>query len=301
MRPLWEYNRHHKLTQLDSMRPALEVLAQYAKGVMEIPLGPLVGSLHIKSQFLAHIDADLGGAMALLTVENLTWSSGGDRWTNPGEVFIDAMTTVLFRRLKETTTHDNNKAQTAEDWEATKEGFSQMVTGFASFVVKHKATFTGFMEFGPVLEALCLISESALGAPGVAPDKLRSAFALIDRDARAVRLKEGLAAAGVGAALAADAKEVLMGGELDSQGNDDFVFGAETLLAFGFDEVGATDAGDTLVVNADSDFLAQGPSDMCHLFSEGLAKVACALNVWSPSRITDVCDDLVDLMSQLGR
>jgi hypothetical protein len=133
---------------------------------------------------------------------------------------------------------------------------------------------------------------------GVGPTDLRSAFELLENTDCGRRIAEGLKSSGVGAAIAVDARELLVEGELDKDCDDNFMIAAESILS-----TGVEDAGDMgfFLVNAQHCPLDARENDMPRMFLDGVMKLSDALTHWSTRRASEEIKSLIELVDHMGR
>ena len=203
------------MSQLDSMLPQLKILVPYLQG-LGWSVGSHLGSACVKAIFFEQVRlTNITAALESLTPEALTWSGKGGACTAPGEVVVDCMSLAVFNKLKGSANTAGAAAPAADEkmWDETKANFlSDVVSMIAYFDTNEAVQNDKSLVFKEMLLAFQTVLRAASKHMGVGPTDLRSAFELLENTDCGRRIAEGLKSSGVGAAIAVDARELLVEG-----------------------------------------------------------------------------------------
>ncbi len=265
-------------------------------------MGSHLGSAYVKATFFEQVRmTNITVALESLTPAALTWSGKGGACTSPGEVVVDCMSLAVFNKLKGSANTVGAAAPAADEkkWDETKTNFlSDVVSMIAYFDTIEAVQNDKSLVFKEMLLAFQMILRAATKQTGVSPTDLRGAFDLLENTDCGRRIAEGLNTSGVGAAIAVDARELLVEGELDKDCDENFLIAAESILSTGVEDVGDMDF---FMVTAKDCPLDARETDMPRLFLDGVMKLSDALTHWSTRRASEEIKALIELVNHMGR
>ena len=301
MRAYRDFTKHHRMSQLESMLPQLKIFVPYLQG-LGWSVGSHLGSAYVKAIFFEQVRmTNITVALESLTPAALTWSGTGGACTSPGEVVVDCMSLAVFNKLKGSANTVGAAAPAADEkkWDETRTNFlSDVVSMINYFDTSEAVQSDTSLVFREMLVAFQMIRRAATKQMGVSPTDLRGAFDLLENTDCGRRIAEGLNSSGVGAAIAVDARELLVEGELDRDCDENFLIAAESILSTGVDDVGDTEF---FMVTAKDCPLDARETDMPRLFLDGVMKLSDALTHWSTRRASEEIKALIELVNHMGR
>ncbi|CAK0849463.1 unnamed protein product [Prorocentrum cordatum] len=295
MRPFKECKKSNKGHHLDSMLEHVQVVAKYFQDD-GVELGPWIGSCLARATFRnASKEGDPITASERLSVQNLSCAAPSKcNFLSPAQVVIDCLATKIFSMLSESV--HAGLAESTEAWARAKGHVCEVAIAYAQFINNSAGTFSGLDIARGAFDALRCICKAALKLEGVSPGDLSRAVGIVDSEVIAVRFHEGFKH-GVGAGIMADAKELLVEGELDEQCVDDLMSAAESTLAVGFDE----NIGEgSLVVDGTGALLDNCPEDFIRIMDETMRQASSALSQISHFKLTCEAEVVVNVIAWLG-
>lgn len=299
MRPYREFLRTRKPGFLQQLGPILPPILQFMRESDDLHPGLVFGAACIKAEFL---NTTPQGVVAVLEVlrrlgafdfRTVVGQPLANEWTK-SQIVAACLTGYIYAELKAPA----RSASSAEAWSATKATFGEAINLFISFSADAlgggDSSFAGLRE---LLSHVKTIVGAAQQEPHISPKSLEEALGFINSAAEGARLAEGFKH-GMGAALMADAKLLLVSGELDAQCEEQFLQGAQNILGTGLE---TTDDGASWIVPSDL-CAAQGSSnDMVCILSEGVSNMAEVMAQWSAKHMLDETESLCELLNHMAR
>lgn len=297
MRPYKEFLRTRKVVNLAGIAPNLGAIMDYTARSGDT-FGPIFGATCLRSLFwCASSNKSVEEAVALFHNPRLDWETrGSPPDCEKHNVISDCMTNYMYTELSNAVQR-GSAAETDEAWTATKKKFAQAVGCFQTYAEEFHQRDSRAGDLVKLLQAIRTVCGAALGEGHISPSMLAEAIENIDTSDSAARVQEGFKH-GVGAALMADAKLLLVSGELDAQCEEEYLEAAQNILGTGLEPLEG-DSG----WSVPADLCAcQGDSlDMVHILSEGIGKLATVLTQWSLKNIAEEAGSIAELLDHMAR